>query len=258
MRNLYPTALFAFFLLIASSSFGQGRMHIKPISLPVYIESKAQSCEEIVKNATHFDSLRRVEALYFTIDTTDGWKHWASVGNHTFGKNRGEMHMIADVHALHPYFRDKVIELIRICKTKGIELAFVETYRTHAKQNEYKGMGKKYTRSGGGKSKHQYGLAVDVVPIVNGEAQWHDRALWLKVGVVGEKLGLRWGGRWRRPFDPGHFEWTGGLNSVALSSGAKPYIHQQEELYPCLEEDLKLLRKYWKEWEVAQSTLARN
>lgn len=258
MRNLHSTALFAFFLLIASASFAQGRMHIKPISLPAYLETKPQSCEEIVKNAAYFDSLKRVEALRFTPDTTSGWKHWTSVGNHTFGKNRGEMHMISDVNALHPYFRDKVLELIKICKAKGIELAFVETYRTHAKQNEYKGMGKKYTRSGGGKSKHQYGLAVDVVPIVNGEAQWHDKALWLKIGVVGEKLGLRWGGRWRHPFDPGHFEWTGGLNSVALSNGAKPYIHKQDELYPCLEEDLKLLRKYWKEWEVAQSTLARN
>ena len=33
-----------------------------------------------------------------------------------------------------------------------------------------KGMGRKYTNSAGGKSKHQYGLAVDVVPIVNGTA----------------------------------------------------------------------------------------
>lgn len=258
MRNLRITALFAFFLLITLHSFGQGRMHIKPSSFYPLTDPKTESCKEIVKNAARSDSLKRAEAAYFALDTVDGWKKWASVGNHTFGKNRGEIHMIADVNALHPYFRDKVLELIRICKAKGIELAFVETYRTHAKQNEYKGMGKKYTRSGGGKSKHQYGLAVDVVPIVNGEAQWHDLALWRKIGTTGEKLGLRWGGRWRHPFDPGHFEWTGGLNSVALSSGVKPYIHKQDELYPCLEEDLKLLRKYWKEWEVAQSTLARN
>lgn len=233
-------------------------MHIKPVSLPAYIETNVPSGEEIISKAALLDSLKRAEALRFRLDTTSGWRHWSLVSNHTFGKNRGEMHMIADVNALHPYFRDKVLELIKICKAKGIELAFVETYRTHAKQNEYKGMGKKYTRSGGGKSKHQYGLAVDVVPIVNGEAQWHDKALWLKVGLVGEKLGLRWGGRWRHPFDPGHFEWTGGLNSVALANGAQPYIHKQDELYPCLEEDLKLLRKYWKEWEITQSTFSRH
>jgi hypothetical protein len=258
MRARYTTALFAFFLLITGYSNGQGRMHIKPVGVYSSAGIESLSCKEIVKNAAIFDSLKRSEVVDVPIDTIDGWRTWTSVGNHAFGKNRGEMPMIADVQALHPYFRDKVIALIKICKAKGIELAFVETYRTHAKQNEYKGMGKKYTRSGGGKSKHQYGLAVDVVPIVKGEAQWHDKALWLKIGVVGEKLGLRWGGRWRHPFDPGHFEWTGGLNSVALASGAKPYIYKQHELYPCLEEDLKLLRKYWKEWEVAQSTLARN
>ena len=128
--------------------------------------------------------------------------------------------MIADLSALHPFFRDRIIELVKICKSKGIELAIVETYRTHAKQHEYKTMGKKYTSSGAGRSKHQYGLAIDVVPIVDSAAVWDNPALWRKVGVVGEKLGLRWGGRWRKPYDPGHFEWTGGLSSGHLGAGS--------------------------------------
>src|SRR5215475_3051796 len=78
-------------------------------------------------------------------DTIDQWMRWKTVGNYTFGKNRGDMPMICDLSALHPYFRDKVIELIAICKSKGIELAVVETYRTVAKQNEYKQLGKIYT-----------------------------------------------------------------------------------------------------------------
>jgi hypothetical protein len=154
----------------------------------------------------------------------DGWENWNTVENYTFGKDRGSLPMIADLEALHPFFRDKISQLIAICKTKGIELALVETYRTHAKQNEYKSMGKKYTRSGGGHSKHQYGLAVDVVPIVDSVAQWDDTKLWKKVGAVGEQLGLRWGGRWRNPYDPGHFEWTGGLSSYHLSNGLLPLL----------------------------------
>jgi hypothetical protein len=187
----------------------------------------------------------------------NGWKDWNYVENHAFGKNRGDIHMIADVDALHPYFRDKIQMLISMCKAKGIELAFVETYRTPAKQAEYKNMGRKYTRSGAGKSKHQYGLAVDVVPIVNGEAQWHNLALWKKIGTTGERLGLRWGGRWRYPFDPGHFEWTGGLSTVDLANGRKPYIPKVDQLYPCLDEDIKLLKKYWAAWETEQSSIAR-
>lgn len=253
MRYFPRTAFFAFLILLSSMAFGQGRMHIAPFRFMPIVENTHIDGNLIFRNAALIDSIRAAEIARFTIDTVDGWRNWSLVGNNTFGKNRGEMQMITDVNALHPYFRDKVLDLIEKCKAKGIELAFVETYRTHAKQNEYKGMGKRYTRSGGGKSKHQYGLAVDVVPIVNGEAQWHDLALWRKIGVVGEKLGLRWGGRWRYPFDPGHFEWTGGLNTTTLSAGYQPYIFKEKELYPCLEEDLMLLRKYWKEWEAAQA-----
>lgn len=253
MRYYFRTALFAFLLLLTLSSFGQGRMHIVTLR-NLLAENLNGNGDEIFRNASILDSIKLAEAAWFSLDTVSGWKDWSLVENNTFGRNRGDLQMIADVNALHPYFRDKVLDLIEKCKVKGIELAFVETYRTHAKQNEYKGMGKKYTRSGGGKSKHQYGLAVDVVPIVNGEAQWDNKALWLKVGLVGEKLGLRWGGRWRHPFDPGHFEWTGGLNTTSLSAGYKPYIAKEKDLYPCLEEDLKLLRKYWKEWETSQAS----
>lgn len=191
------------------------------------------------------------------LDTINGWRTWQTIGNFTYGKDRGGMPMIVELQALHPYFRDRVIDLINGCKEKGIQLAVVESYRTHAKQNEYKTMGKKYTRSGGGKSKHQYGLAVDLVPIVDSVAVWDDIALWKKVGLVGEKLGLRWGGRWRKPYDPGHFEWTGGLTTTDLIIGKLPPILKKDVHYPCIEEDLKLLRKFWREWEIEQSSLAR-
>jgi hypothetical protein len=191
------------------------------------------------------------------IDTAEGWKNWSYVENYAFGKDRGDLAMISDVSALHPFFRDKVSALIMACKAKGIELAVVETYRTHAKQHEYKTMGKKYTSSGAGKSKHQYGLAIDVVPVVNNEAVWDNTILWRKVGMVGEKLGLRWGGRWKKPYDPGHFEWTGGLTTSSLYTGTFPEVPDADEHYPCLEEDIRQLRRYWSEWELSQSSITR-
>lgn len=190
-------------------------------------------------------------------DTINGWKYWTFAENFAFGKNRGNIPMITALEALHPYFRDKVIALIARARKAGIELAVVETYRTRAKQMEYKSMGRKYTRSGAGASKHQYGLAVDVVPLVNGVPEWHNRALWHKIGVMGERLGLRWGGRWRKPYDPGHFEWTGGLTTPQLAAGQLPLPPKCSELYPCLEQDLKLLKKFWNEWENNQAVMAR-
>jgi hypothetical protein len=185
-------------------------------------------------------------------DTVDQWMKWKTVGNFTFGKNRGDMPMICDLEALHPYFRDKVVQLIANCKAKGIELAVVETYRTVAKQNEYKQLGRIYTRSTGGRSKHQYGLAIDVVPIIDSVASWHNESVWRKVGAIGEKLGLRWGGRWRHPYDPGHFEWSGGVSAAAMATGRLPRIPNADENYPCLAEDLKTLQELWDKWEAEQ------
>jgi hypothetical protein len=184
------------------------------------------------------------------------WLRWKTVENYTFGKDRGSMAMITELNSLHPYFRDQIIELIRQCKSKGIELAVVEAYRTPSKQNEYRSMGKKYTRSSGGYSKHQYGLAIDIVPIVDSVAVWDNLALWKRIGITGEKLGLRWGGRWRHPYDPGHFEWTNGLSGYQLAQGLFPSAPNLEN-YPCLEEDLKRLTTNWKAWETEQSAIGR-
>ncbi|MFN3841472.1 MAG: M15 family metallopeptidase [Cyclobacteriaceae bacterium] len=220
--------------------------------------------EQQLKELARQDSIAKLQVqdkltaqVYYLEDTVNGWRLWTVAENYAFGKNRGELPMITALEALHPYFRDKILQLIQTARAKGIELAVVETYRTRAKQAEYKSMGKRYTRTGAGNSKHQYGLAVDLVPIVDGQAQWHNLQLWRRVGVIGERLGLRWGGRWRHPFDPGHFEWTAGLGAEDLVKGKMPAVPKKEILYPCLDEDLKLLQKYWNEWEVSQSSLAR-
>jgi hypothetical protein len=189
------------------------------------------------------------------VDPVEEWQQWSTVDNFAFGKNRGSMAMITDLDALHPFFREKASALIEACRAKGIELAIVETYRTRAKQNEYRSMGRIYTRSNGGKSKHQYGLAIDVVPIVDSVATWHDPALWRKIGTAGEKLGLRWGGRWRHPYDPGHFEWTGGMSTALLEQGMFPRVPDPEG-FPCLSEDLDELKVSWEAWEAEQAAIA--
>jgi hypothetical protein len=236
----------SFFSLLVLSFFGNAQPVLQDTA--PYTSEYRQLITELVQSLTP-----PVEAP--PVVHQEDWHGWSTVANYTFGKDRGGLHMITDLNALHPYFRDKVTQLIAICKAKGIELALVETYRTHAKQNEYKTMGKKYTRSGGGRSKHQYGLAVDVVPIVDSVAQWDDYKLWKKVGAVGEQLGLRWGGRWRNPYDPGHFEWTGGLSSYHLSTGLQPHLPRTYN-NPCLEEDLTELQEGWHAWEVEQATTA--
>lgn len=119
--------------------------------------------------------------------------------------------IINDLHILHPTFRNKVIKLLYECKKQGIQLHVIETYRAPERQNKVKRRG--FSKLKGGQSKHQYYIAVDVVPIVNGRMQWFNYKLWRKIGKEGEKLGLIWGGRWRMRDYP-HFEYPVSITEV--------------------------------------------
>lgn len=236
-----------------SQSFKLLSLNDKPVTEKITDDALLVTVEEY-----HEEDFK--EALiedFATVESGDLWRTWKLVHNHEFETDRGDLPMIADLQALHPYFRDKVIMLIDRCKAQGIELAIVETYRTHAKQAEYYKMGNKFTRFKGGRSRHQYGLAVDVVPMVKGQPQWKNKRLWKKMGRIGEKLGLRWGGRWKRPYDPAHFEWTGGVSTRRLAKGVMPHIPKNSN-YPCIDEDIAILKKNWKHWELDQSNAARN
>jgi hypothetical protein len=239
-------------------------------SLSLFFAASAQSGstdynEQYLKNllssAILFDTTRvKVkEEMALRADSIDGWKAWRTVDNYFYGKNRGSLPMIADLNALHPYFRGKIVALINKCKAAGIQLAVVESYRTHSKQAEYYAMGRKYTSKPGGKSRHQYGLAVDVVPIVDSVAVWNNHRLWRKIGSIGERLGLTWGGRWRVLYDPGHFEWSGGLTRHQLANGHLPRTPASaSEDYLSLQNEITKLKDYWDAWEVEQSMIANS
>jgi hypothetical protein len=205
-----------------------------------------------------FDTTR-INSATAVVVPEETWKEWHVVDNYFYGKNRGSLPMIADLRALHPYFRDKIAQLISICKQEGIDLAIVESYRTPAKQAQYFAMGRKYTNTPGGKSKHQYGLAVDLVPIVDSVAVWNNRRLWRKIGLAGERLGLRWGGRWHVTYDPGHFEWSGDLSRRELEEGSWPDIPTSDaDRYADINDALAELQKSWQAWAVEQSSLANS
>jgi len=56
-------------------------------------------------------------------------------------------------------------------------------------------------------SKHLRGEAIDIVPQRNGNAWWlpKDSPVWTRMGEIGEKHSLSWGGRWKNTDSP-HFE----------------------------------------------------
>jgi hypothetical protein len=255
MRHFQYAGALVFCLLLSINASAQ--FNVNSLFAPIDFRLHLNLYESLAGNSNRsFVSLPPIDSSVL-LEDNDAWKNWSYVENYEFGNDRGSIPMITDLNSLHPFFRDQVTTLIAKCKAKGIELAIVETYRTHAKQHEYKSMGGDYTTAKAGQSRHQYGLAVDVVPIVNSKPVWKNASLWKKIGIVGEKLGLRWGGRWKNPYDPGHFEWTGGLTSRHLSAGKFPTRADFAERYPCLDDDLRLLQTYWSEWETSQSAWTR-
>jgi hypothetical protein len=111
---------------------------------------------------------------------------------------------------LDPRFRRLAIELIARCVEAGYAVMIVDTLRTQAEHLENVRRGVSWTP----RSRHLDGLAIDIAPyetyLLHGpdKLQWNaDDPVWLKLGLIGESLGLRWGGRWTRTPDPGHFEY---------------------------------------------------
>lgn len=117
-----------------------------------------------------------------------------------------ESELIPDMNLLQINFRKKAQKLIDSCKSVGIELRVIETYRTYKRQNKLFHRKKRVTLLKGGQSNHQHGLAIDVVPVVNNKLQWNNHKLWKRVGLIGESIGLRWGGRFNGFRDCPHFE----------------------------------------------------
>ena len=109
---------------------------------------------------------------------------------------------------LHPAMRGKAVELIARCIEAGIMIAIVDTLRTADEHQENLKKGTSWTLN----SRHLVGKAIDVAPWFEWRLYGADKLnwdasdpVWQKIGDIGEKLGLRWGGRWKQK-DMGHFE----------------------------------------------------
>ena len=118
---------------------------------------------------------------------------------------------------LNPELADRIRLTAADLKKQGIDVVVAPKggLRTFAEQNALYAQGrtqpgKIVTNARGGESYHNYGLAVDLVPTVNGRPTWSAPAkTWEAMGRAGEKQGLEWGGRWQGLVDTPHFQLVG-------------------------------------------------
>ena len=107
-------------------------------------------------------------------------------------------------------FRPLAVELLAQAAEAGIPMMIVETRRTAAQHAANLANGVSWIVH----SKHLDGLAIDVCPYTQfdlygpDKLEWQASApVWERVGAIGKRLGLRWGGDWQQQ-DMGHFEYV--------------------------------------------------
>lgn len=138
------------------------------------------------------------------------------------------------IQLMHPALRAEVLEMYKaMCAalTGRAIVRFAYTLRTYSEQNDLYALGrtkpgKIVTNAKGGLSYHNFGLAFDIVLLVDRDkngtfeaASWETnvdfdgdgRADWLEVVAIAKSYGWVWGGDWKFTDKP-HFEKTFGLS----------------------------------------------
>ena len=124
-----------------------------------------------------------------------------------------------DIGELLPDVAAMCRALIAACKADGIDLIVTSTYRDFASQNKLYAQGrtpeskarkeKIVTNAKAGQSMHNFRVAFDVAPIVNGKVDWNNMNLWARIGAHGKKVGLEWAGDWTKFKEYAHFQKAG-------------------------------------------------
>ena len=145
---------------------------------------------------------------------------------------------LARIELLHPKLRTEAKEIyIAIYNAlKGrAAVRFTQTLRTIAEQDALYAQGrttpgKVVTWAKGGKSYHNYGLAIDICLIIDGkEASWDitkdfDKdgiSDWMEAVKIFKAHGWEWGGEWDTKKDYPHFQKTFGKTTAQLKAMVK-------------------------------------
>lgn len=115
---------------------------------------------------------------------------------------------------------------IEKCKKNNIDIIITSTYRDIDSQNALYAQGrtapgKKVTNAKGGQSFHNWKVAFDFCPVVNGKPNWNDVALYTKCGEIAESVGLEWAGRWKTFKELAHCQYTRGLTLKDFQEGKR-------------------------------------
>jgi LAS superfamily LD-carboxypeptidase LdcB len=117
--------------------------------------------------------------------------------------------------AVNPELARRIRLLIAAMLAHGVVVEVVQGFRTFAEQDALFAQGRTrpgpvVTRARGGQSNHNYKLACDLCPFVNGQPNWNaPDAIWKQIADEAEKLGLEAGYHWKKFQDKPHVQLPG-------------------------------------------------
>lgn len=129
-----------------------------------------------------------------------------------------------DIAQLHPKVQTLCKKFIAACEAENIDVLITSTYRDAESQNELYEQGRSkpgkiVTRAKAGQSFHNWRVAFDFVPIVNGKAAWSDTDLFKKCGRIAKDCGLEWAGDWKSFKELAHCQQSFGLSLLDFQEG---------------------------------------
>jgi peptidoglycan LD-endopeptidase CwlK len=125
----------------------------------------------------------------------------------------------ARLKGVHPLLAGKVREMSNLLGQLGITIRVTQGLRTWDEQAKLYAQGRTepdaiVTEAAPGYSYHNFGLAVDVVPLMQLGPDWNvTHPVWGQIVQMGRSVGLDPGGLWRTFKDYPHFQLTGVLPS---------------------------------------------
>jgi len=120
-----------------------------------------------------------------------------------------------DVDELSPLAKMYAIRFLNEAAVQNIPVLITCTYRDSEFQDYLYAQGRtrpgnKVTKAKGGQSAHNFRVAFDFCPLnVFGKPDWNNLDAFKKLGAIGKKVGLEWGGNWTSFPDMPHMQVPG-------------------------------------------------
>lgn len=145
---------------------------------------------------------------------------------------------LKNIYSLEIDFAKRVLDWYEECIREGLDILIYCGYRSNDEQNILYRQGREVsgkivTNARAGQSFHNYGRAIDFVPLKNGQPDWDDTKTYKKAQQIGKKYNLR-SLSWEKPHleDGNYASWRSLLSEFPTQIRevmSQPQESQQEK-----------------------------